>query len=228
MSNRILLVEDEPDLVMIIRDRLLAEGYDVTVISDGAEVQVHLQTNTYDLILLDVMLPNMLGTEICKSLRTSGNQTLILMLTAKGSTNDKIIGLKVGADDYLAKPFDFGELLARMEALLRRKTNLTIEVRRNVELGEIEVDLHASELRKEGKPIDVSAREFQLLRYLIENPNQVHSRETLLNHVWGYDSTPTTRTVDVHIAWLRQKIETNPSHPKHLITVHKMGYKLVF
>jgi two-component system alkaline phosphatase synthesis response regulator PhoP len=226
---RLLLVEDEPGLVLTLTDRLIAEGYDVESATDAP---TGLETATgggFDAILLDVMLPGGNGLDVCRTLRQRGVQTPILMLTAKGQVIDKVVGLKLGADDYLVKPFEMAELLARVEALLRRSVAtppaaLTGDVYR---FGDISVDFRKAEVVKAGQPLEVSAREFKLLRYFVEHRGAALTRDELLNEVWGYNAMPSTRTVDVHVAWLRQKLEDNPRHPQYILTVHGLGYKFV-
>lgn len=223
---RILLVEDEKGLILTLTDRLNSEGFDVDSAADGMLGFEKAQARPYDLIILDVMLPKKNGYDVCRDLRQKGIETPVLMLTAKGETIDKVLGLKLGADDYLTKPFEVIELLARVEALLRRRPVQT-SGRANGAFcfGNITVDFKRAEVTRESRPVDLSAMEFKLLQHLIENRGVVHSRDQLLDAVWGYDATPSTRTVDVHIAWLRQKLESNPKHPHFIQTVHGMGYK---
>ncbi len=223
---KILLVEDEKGLILTLTDRLTSEGFDVTSAGDGRQGFDLAVSEKFDLIILDVMLPNKNGYDICRDLRQKGVTTPILMLTAKGETIDKVLGLKLGADDYLTKPFEVIELLARVEALLRRSphhANGTTAAA--FRFGDVTIDFRRAEVTKESNPVDLSAMEFKLLQYLIENRGEVHSRDQLLDAVWGYDAMPTTRTVDVHVAWLRQKLEENPRHPQYIHTVHGMGYK---
>ena len=225
---KILLVEDEKGLIITLTDRLVSEGFDVTSADDGKKGYDAAATGDFDLIILDVMLPKKNGYDIARDLRKKGIDTPILMLTAKGETIDKVLGLKLGADDYLTKPFEVIELLARVEALLRRSpyqnNGSTAE---GFRFGDVAIDFKRAEVVKAQTPIDMSAMEFKLLQYLIENRDVVHSRDGLLDAVWGYDAMPTTRTVDVHIAWLRQKLEDNPRLPKHIHTVHGFGYKFI-
>ncbi len=228
MAKRILLVEDEPGLQLTLSDRLRSEGYDVETVGDGDAGYALASEGAFDLIVLDVMLPGKNGFDICRDLRQDGLSVPILMLTARGQVSDKVVGLKLGADDYLTKPFENLELLARIEALLRRSaTSATVHSSDAYEFGEVMVDFRKAEVVRSGESVELSAREFQLLRYFIENRGSVLSRDELLNNVWGYDAMPSTRTVDVHVAWLRQKIEANPKHPEHIRTVHGMGYKFV-
>lgn len=219
---KILLVEDEGGLVMTLTDRLQSEGYEVASARDGEEGLARARSQRYDLILLDVMLPKKSGFDVCRELRREGIETPILMLTARGQVVDKVVGLQLGADDYLTKPFDMMELLARIGALLRRVPSKTPAA---WQFGPVRVDLRSAEVLRDGKPVSLSAREFQLLRYLIEHRGATVSRDRLLTDVWGYDAVPSTRTVDVHMAWLRQKLEDNPKHPRFILTVRGLGYK---
>lgn len=227
--NRVLLVEDEEGLIITLSDRLQSEGFNITIARDGEEGFYLATNNKFDLILLDVMLPKKNGFDVCRDLRKEGIETPILMLTAKGETIDKVLGLKLGADDYLTKPFEVMELLARIEALLRRSPNTSGNGNSNdsFQFGNVSIDFKRAEVFKGKLSVELSAMEFKLLHFLIENRGDVHSRDELLDAVWGYDAMPTTRTVDVHIAWLRQKLEENPKHPKYIQTVHGLGYKFV-
>ncbi len=225
-SRRILLVEDEPGLVLTLRDRLTSEGYRVETAADGEQALACARQQRFDLIILDVMLPRRNGFEVCRALREEGNSTPIIMLTARGHIADKVSGLKLGADDYVTKPFEMVELVARIEAHLRRVPSRSAGTGA-YEFGSIHVDFRGAEVRRDGAPLELSAREFRLLCYLIEHRGETVSREKLLNEVWGYEAMPSTRTVDVHVAWLRQKIEPNPRHPQFLLTVHGLGYKFV-
>ena len=225
---KVLLVEDEEGLIITLTDRLLSEGFTVTSAKDGAAGLSLAREKSFDLIILDIMLPKKNGYDVCRDLRQDSVKTPILMLTAKGETIDKVLGLKLGADDYLTKPFEMIELLARVEALLRRSPVHTNG--RSIEgfrFGDVAIDFKRAEVTKQAEMIDLSAMEFKLLQYLIENRGVVHSRDNLLDAVWGYDAMPSTRTVDVHIAWLRQKLEENPRHPQFIQTVHGFGYKFV-
>ncbi|MGH9453252.1 MAG: response regulator transcription factor [Terriglobia bacterium] len=225
MRNKILLIEDEPGLVTVLKDRLESEGYAVETAPDGVQGFEKASTANFDLILLDVMLPRRNGIDVCRDLRQQNLTTPILMLTARGKTIDKVLGLKIGADDYLSKPFDMMELLARVEALLRRSPKKGPEESVAFSFGNVRVDLRGTEVRRGGKAVPLSAREFQLLRYFIEHRGATLSREELLREVWGYTATPATRTVDVHVAWLRQKLEPDPRDPKFILTVPGLGYK---
>jgi two-component system alkaline phosphatase synthesis response regulator PhoP len=225
---KILLVEDEKGLIVTLTDRLTSEGFDVTSAEDGKAGLELASTEGFDLIILDVMLPKKNGYDVARDLRQKGIHTPILMLTAKGETIDKVLGLKLGADDYLTKPFEIAELLARVEALLRRSSAQAQSSPNGAfRFGDIGVDFKRAEVTRNETPVEMSAMEFRLLQFFIENRGTVHSRDDLLDAVWGYDAMPTTRTVDVHIAWLRQKIEENPRHPQYIQTVHGMGYKFV-
>jgi two-component system alkaline phosphatase synthesis response regulator PhoP len=222
--KRILLVEDEPGLVLTLTDRLRAEGYDVTSAMDGRAGLALAEREAWDVILLDVMLPGMSGFDVCRDLRQRGIATPVIMLTARGQVVDKVLGLKLGADDYLTKPFDMMELLARIEVQLRRTTPSTSDAG-HLRFGDVVVDTRKAEVTRAGAVVDVSAREFLLLKYFIEHRGETLSRDQLLNDVWGYHSMPSTRTVDVHVAWLRQKIEASPRHPQFILTIHGLGYR---
>ena len=225
--RRILLVEDEPGLVLTLTDRLESEGYEIETAADGDSGLERASSRHFDLIVLDVMLPRRNGFEVCRALRERGNQTPVIMLTARGHVADKVAGLKLGADDYVTKPFEMVELLARIEAHLRRLPSETPLAGTQYVFGPVHVDLRSAEVRRDGRVLDLSAREFRLLAYFIEHRGATVSRDELLNQVWGYNATPSTRTVDVHVAWLRQKIEPNPRHPQYLLTIHGLGYKFV-
>ena len=208
---------------MTLTDRLSAEGYEVDSATDAATALASATTGAYDAVLMDVMLPGGNGFDICRTVRQRGIQTPILMLTARGQVVDKVVGLKLGADDYLVKPFEMAELLARVEALLRRTPPAqTTDAYR---FGSIAVDFRKAEVTREGAQLELSAREFKLLKYFIEHRGAALSRDELLNEVWGYNAMPSTRTVDVHVAWLRQKLEENVRHPQYILTVHGLGYK---
>jgi len=222
--KRILLVEDEPGLVLTLRDRLVREGYAVDTAIDGESGLERAAGEAFDLVLLDVMLPRLGGFDVLKELRKRSVETPVIMLTARGQVVDKVVGLKIGADDYVTKPFEMVELLARIEAKLRRAP-ATPHPTEGYQFNGIRIDFRRAEVTKEGETLDLSAREFQLLKYFIEHRGATLTREELLNEVWGYNAMPSTRTVDVHVAWLRQKIEPNPRHPQFILTVHGMGYK---
>jgi two-component system alkaline phosphatase synthesis response regulator PhoP len=222
--KRILLVEDEPGLVLTLRDRLTKEGYAVETSADGESGLERAAGEAFDLVLLDVMLPSLNGFDALRELRKRRVETPVIMLTAKGQVVDKVVGLKLGADDYVTKPFEMVELLARIEAALRRAP-AAAHPSEGYQFGEVRVDFRRAEVTKAGEPLDLSAREFQLLRYFIEHRGATLTRDELLNEVWGYNAMPSTRTVDVHVAWLRQKVEPNQRHPQYILTVHGMGYK---
>jgi two-component system alkaline phosphatase synthesis response regulator PhoP len=225
--RRILLVEDEPGLLLTLTDRLASEGYLVERESNGEAGLARGSSEAFDLIVLDVMLPRMNGFDVCRELRQRGVETPVIMLTARGQVLDRVVGLKLGADDYVTKPFEMAELLARIEARLRRAPVVDAPDHVRYAFGPIQVDFRRAEVVKAGEPLDLSAREFQLLKYFIEHRGATLSRDELLNEVWGYNSMPSTRTVDVHVAWLRQKIEVNARHPQFILTVHGLGYKFV-
>ncbi len=213
-------------MILTLTDRLESEGFTVKTAADGESGFRLAASGDFDLIILDVMLPKKNGLDVCRDLRRQNVQTPILMLTARGETIDKVLGLKLGADDYLTKPFEVLELLARIEALLRRSPlknqNNQAET---YNFGSVSIDFRRAEVLRDGEPVELSALEFKLLQHLVEHQGEVLSRDGLLDEVWGYDATPTTRTVDVHIAWLRQKLESNPRRPQYIITVHGLGYK---
>lgn len=225
MNKRILLVEDEAGLVLTLTDRLIAEGYQVTHASDGAIGLKLGSTETFDLMILDVMLPRKNGFDLCRDLRQQSITTPIIMLTARTQVVDKVVGLKLGADDYLTKPFEMMELLARIEALLRRVPTTEGQLVHIYQFGDVRIDFRQGQVEKQGQAVELSVREFKLLHYLIEHRGTIISRNELLDEVWGYNAMPSTRTVDVHIAWLRQKLEANPRYPQYILTVHGLGYK---
>ena len=222
--KRILLVEDEPGLVLTLHDRLTREGYAVDTAVDGESGLERAAGEAFDLVLLDVMLPRRGGFDVLKELRRRSVETPVIMLTARGQIVDKVVGLKLGADDYVTKPFEMVELLARIEAKLRRAP-VAPHPTEGFQFDGIRIDFRRAEVTKEGAPLDLSAREFQLLKYFVEHRGATLTREELLNEVWGYNAMPSTRTVDVQVAWRRQKIEPNPRHPQFILTVHGMGYK---
>jgi len=226
-ARRILLVEDEPSLVLTLSDRLMNEGYRVETAGDGEEALTRAEGGGFDLIVLDVLLPRKNGFDVCRDLRQRGQDTPVLMLTARAQVVDRVVGLKLGADDYLTKPFEMMELLARVEALLRRGRSPLATSAETYSFGAVQADFRRAEVRRDGQPLSLSALELRLLRHFIENRGLVLTREALLDRVWGYDATAVTRTVDVHVASLRQKIEPNPSRPQHIVTVHRLGYKFV-
>ena len=222
---RILLIEDEAGLVRTLKDLLERRGYTVEAKTTGEEGLATAMDREFDLILLDVMLPGIDGFEVCRRIRRAKIRIPILMLTARGQISDKVLGFEGGADDYVTKPFDPDELLARIGALIRRASFSKTDDLRSFEFDGKRVDFVKSQLIRDGKPIDLSERESRLLRYFIEHKGEIITRETLLQEVWGYQAVPLTRTVDVHIVWLRQKIEEDPRNPRHILTVHGQGYR---
>lgn len=225
MIANILLVEDEQELRTTLGVRLRGEGYVVDTAADGAEGFEKATTIPFDLIILDVMLPHRNGFDVCRDIRQAGLATPIMLLTVRSEIVDKVIGLKLGADDYVTKPFATAELVARIEVLLRR---VPIRTGHSVhQFGSICVDIRRTEVTRDGKPVPLTAREFQLLRYLVERAGSTIPRSELLRSVWGYDAATLTRTVDFHVASLRQKLETNSRHPELIITVTGVGYKFV-
>jgi two-component system, OmpR family, alkaline phosphatase synthesis response regulator PhoP len=223
MNESILLVEDEPALLTTLSDRLRSEGYVVDTAADGQEGFDKASNLPFDLIILDVMLPRRSGLDVCRDIRTAGMATPILILTVRNETVDKVVGLKLGADDYVTKPFEASELMARVEALLRR---VPIHAGQGLyEFRSIRVDVRRGQVTRDGKPVYLTAREFQLLRYLIERVGVSVSRDELLRSVWGYSTDSFTRTVDTHIVSLRQKLEENPKRPEFIFTVSGLGYR---
>jgi two-component system alkaline phosphatase synthesis response regulator PhoP len=223
MNENILLVEDEQALRMTLSDRLQSEGYVVDFSPDGEQGFEKATTLPFDLIILDIMLPRRSGLDVCRDIRLAGLATPILLLTARGQIVDKVAGLKLGADDYVTKPFDTLELMARIEALLRRAPTRTGQG--ILQFGSIRVDIRGTQVTREGKPVYLSAREFQLLRYFTEHNGITLSRDEILREVWGYEVGTFTRTVDVHVAGLRQKLEKAPKKPEMILTVPGIGYK---
>jgi two-component system, OmpR family, alkaline phosphatase synthesis response regulator PhoP len=223
MDERILVVEDDEVIRMAVGDRLKSEGYAVDFAFEGEEGLRKATQATYDLVILDVMMPKKNGFDVCRDIRMAGVVVPVLMLTARGQVIDKVLGLKIGADDYVTKPFDATELLARIEALLRRsKVPAAPGVQ---QFGSIHVDLRGTTVSRDGQTVPLSAREFQLLRYFVEHPNTTLSRDVLLKEVWFYSADAFTRTVDVHVASLRQKLEKDPKNPALIVTVAGLGYK---
>jgi DNA-binding response OmpR family regulator len=224
--SRILVVEDDPAILRGLRDNLACEAYDVVTASDGEAGEKLVAEKSPDLIILDLMLPKLSGYELCRRIRGRGVQTPILMLTARSEEADRVVGLDLGADDYVTKPFSIRELLARVRALLRR-SHPEQALPEQASFGSVRVDFRSYEARKNGRTVELTRKEFGVLRLLAARAGQVLSREELLNEVWGYENYPTTRTVDNHIASLRAKLEEDASQPRHLLTVHGVGYKLV-
>ena len=227
--SKILIVEDEPNMRLGLKDNLEFEGYQVDFAEDGETGLKNILEGDYNLILLDVMLPKMSGFDVCKTVRKKGNNVPIILLTAKGEEIDKVLGLELGADDYVTKPFGLRELLARIKAILRRNENSPQSQQKNsfINIGRIEVNFATYNALENGLSVQMSHKEFEILSYLWNNKNSTVSRDDLLNNVWGYDESPTTRTVDNFILKLRQKIEKDPDHPKIILTVHGIGYKLI-
>ncbi len=225
MSSRILLVEDEPGLVLTLSDLLRAEGYEIESASDGPDGLARAVNEPFDLLILDVMLPGMSGLEVCRELRRQGKDVAVLMLTAKSQLTDRVVGLKLGADDYLTKPFEPPELMARIEALLRRTRKDSRSRLERYQFDGVSVDFVRNEVNKNGTPVSLAAKEIELLRYLIERRDKVVTREELLEAVWEYQPGVSSRTIDVHVAWLRQKLEQNPQNPRFIHTVRGVGYR---
>lgn len=224
--KKILIVEDEAAMLQGLKDNLEFEGYEVDTADEGKSGQEKILNNTYDLVLLDVMLPNISGFDICKSVRSAKINTPIILLTAKGEEIDKVLGLELGADDYITKPFSLRELLARIKAVLRRTPEKKTEPKEIIQIGRLTINLKIYEASEEGKTVKMSHKEFEIIRYLIEHANETVNRDDLMSKVWGIDYEITTRTVDNFILKLRQKIEVNTNAPKFIHTVHGIGYKL--
>jgi two-component system alkaline phosphatase synthesis response regulator PhoP len=225
-TARILVVEDEPNMVTGLRDNFEFEGYHVLTAMDGVEGLARALNESPDLVILDVMMPKMSGLEVCKQLRAKRPSIPIIMLTARGQEVDKVVGLELGADDYVTKPFSIRELLARVRAVLRRTKTLPKDMD-SYSFGDIAVDLRHCRVDRSGSQLDVSSKEFELLKYFIIHSGETLSRDRLLEDVWGYDNYPTTRTVDTHLVRLRQKLEPDPEQPRYFLTVHGVGYKFV-
>jgi len=227
---KILIVEDEPDMRLGLKDNLEFDGYEVDSAENGKDGYEKIIKNNYDLVLMDVMMPEMSGFEVCKQIRKEGINVPVILLTAKGEEIDKVRGLEIGADDYITKPFSLRELLARVKAVLRRAPeHITQGEKKNskIQIGLLTVDFSTFIAASKNKPVQMSHKEFELLHYLWDNRNTVVTRDDLLNKIWGYEESPTTRTVDNFIVRLRQKIEKDPERPHYIITVHGIGYKLI-
>jgi DNA-binding response OmpR family regulator len=224
--TRILIVEDEPAMVSGLRDNFEFEGYEVITAADGVEGLGRALEDSPDLVVLDVMMPRMSGLDVCKQLKVKKPALPIIMLTARGQEVDKVVGLELGADDYVTKPFSIRELLARVKAVLRRAQGANKDQER-YSFGDVEVNVRSCRVIRGGKPVEFSAKEFELLKYLLSHPGETVTRDRLLEDVWGYERYPTTRTVDAHIVRLRQKLEPKPEEPRFILTVHGMGYKFV-
>jgi DNA-binding response OmpR family regulator len=223
---KILIVEDEPDMVLGLKDNFEFEGYEVVTASDGASGLERARTEKPDLVVLDIMLPRLSGLEVCKTLRAEGFRAPIIMLTARGQEIDKVVGLELGADDYVTKPFSIRELLARVRAILRRTEGGKKRLSR-YRFADLELDFETYRATRGSERLEMSPREFELLRYLIERKGETVTRDQLLEDVWGYESYPSTRTVDTHIAKLRAKIGDSGSEPRYIMTIHGVGYKFV-
>src|SRR5260370_28237698 len=223
---RILVVEDEPNMVAGLRDNFEFEGYEVITAGDGIEGLRRALEESPDLVVLDVMMPRMSGLEVCKQLRAQRGSIPIIMLTARGQEIDKVVGLELGAEDYVTKPFSIRELMARVKAVLRRVSPQApaAEVYR---FSDVEVNVRSNEVLRAGTAVDLSAKEFALLAYFVAHPAETLTRDRLLDAVWGYENYPNTRTVDTHIVHLRQKLEPNPEEPRFILTIHGSGYKFV-
>lgn len=229
MKRKVLIVEDDKAMGVALRDGFSYEGYDVAFAADGADGLRLAAAKDLDIMILDVMLPRISGLDVCKQLRSEGKTIPIIMLTARGQEIDRVVGLKIGADDYVTKPFSFMELLARVEAVLRRTSNhgasKQISKIESYEFGDVRLDFKRHHATKANRPLELSGREYHLLHYFIEHRDEVITREQLLEAVWGMDGAPLTRTVDMHIAKLRQKIEDDPADPRYITTLHRMGYR---
>ena len=223
---KILIVEDEPGMVAGLRDNFEFEGYQVLSAMDGVSGLERALADTPDLVILDVMMPRMSGLDVCKQLKSKRPAVPIIMLTARGQEVDKIVGLELGADDYVTKPFSIRELLARVKAVLRRVESVP-KGKDRYTFGDVEVNLQRCQVSRRGRSLDFSSKEFDLLKYFLSHPGESLTRDRLLEEVWGYDKFPTTRTVDAHIVRLRQKLEPKPDDPRFFLTVHGTGYKFV-
>ncbi|HZR57080.1 MAG TPA: response regulator transcription factor [Terriglobales bacterium] len=224
--TKILIVEDEPNMVTGLRDNFEFEGYQVITATDGVAGLDRALNDSPDLVILDVMMPRMSGLDVCKQLKAKRPSMPIIMLTARGQEVDKVVGLELGADDYVTKPFSIRELLARVKAVMRRSQILPKEKER-YSFGDVEVNLRTCQVSRKGKSLEVSSKEFELLKYFLCHSGEAISRDRLLEEVWGYDHFPTTRTVDAHIVRLRQKLEPKPDEPHFFLTIHGTGYKFV-
>jgi DNA-binding response OmpR family regulator len=226
--TKILIVDDEPAMREGLSDNLIFEGYQVGMAANGVLALNRLQEEQYDLVVLDVMMPEMSGFDVCKKLRQDGNDIPVILLTAKGEEIDRVLGLELGADDYLTKPFSLRELIARIKAILRRSEGSSSSTKnQNEVIGLMKVDFHQFEASVAGDKVKLSHREFEVLHFLWKRKQQVVSRDDLLKNIWGYDEFPTTRTIDNFILRLRQRIEVDPNQPKIILTVHGLGYKMI-
>ncbi|HEY6906036.1 MAG TPA: response regulator transcription factor [Ignavibacteriaceae bacterium] len=224
--SKILIVEDEPAMRLGLNDNLEFEGYEVEQAADGEEGLQKILDGNYDLIIMDLMMPKMSGFDVCKTIRKKGVTTPVILLTAKDQEIDKVLGLELGADDYVTKPFSLRELLARIKAVLRRGENLRVDEIK-VQIGRIEINFQNYTAAENDNAVQMSHKEFEILNYLWKHRNKTVSRDDLLEKIWGYEESPTTRTVDNFILKLRQKVEKDPNHPQVIITVYGIGYKLI-
>jgi DNA-binding response OmpR family regulator len=227
MSHKILIVEDEPNMSRGLRDNLEFEGYQVEIAETGIAGLKLMTTKPYDLILLDVMMPEMSGFEVCKRARESRVDVPIILLTAKSEEIDKVLGLELGADDYITKPFSVRELMARIKAALRRGGASTEKEKDLHKIGKLKVNFHSFTAEDMTGPVRMSHKEYEILKYLVHRKNEIITRQDLLENVWGYGEAPTTRTVDNFMVKLRHKIEDDPNNPRIILTVHGTGYKLL-
>jgi two-component system alkaline phosphatase synthesis response regulator PhoP len=223
---KILIVEDEPNMVSGLRDNFEFEGYQVITAPDGVAGLERALSESPDIVILDVMMPRMSGLDVCKQLKAKKPSLPIIMLTARGQEVDKVVGLELGADDYVTKPFSIRELLARVKAVLRR-AGIIAKPSEKIAFGDVEVNFKSCQVSKKGKAVDFSSKEFDLLKFFLHHPGETLSRDRLLEEVWGYDHFPTTRTVDAFVVRLRQKVEPRPEEPRFILTVHGTGYKFV-
>jgi DNA-binding response OmpR family regulator len=223
----ILVVEDDPDMLRGVKDNLKFENYDVETAADGQSALKKIMERAYDLIILDIMLPKLSGLDVCKSAREHGITTPIIMLTARSEEIDKVLGLEFGADDYMTKPFSVRELMARIKAVLRRSEGPNEGAPDRMTMGPLVIDFASYSASREGQPLTLTPKEYEIMKYLWHHRNKTVSRDELLDRVWGYEESITTRTVDNFILKLRQKIEDDPAAPKHIITIHGLGYKLI-
>lgn len=229
-GKRVLIVEDDAAMAVALSDGFKSEGYSVLTAQDGQSGLHLVEQESPHLIILDLMLPQLSGLDVCQRLRAGNNPVPIIMLTARGQEVDKVLGLKLGADDYVTKPFSLLELLARAQSVLRRSSDSPTEkgpLRGTVRFGDVRIDFRRHEASKKGRPLDLSPREFLILNHFMNQRGRIVSRDELLDAVWGYDSIPFTRTVDTHVAKLRKKIENDPANPRYLITIHRLGYKFI-
>lgn len=226
MSPRVLIVEDDPAILRGLADNLAFESHEVLTATDGEDACTVIRDKKPDLIILDLMLPRLSGYEVCRKMRSEGIMTPIVMLTARGQEADRVLGLDLGADDYVSKPFSIRELMARVRAILRRSQSPR-RMRDELQFDDVIVDFRRYDARRNGAPLEMTRKEFGVLRLLVSRAGEVLTRDDLLNEVWGYEATPTTRTVDNHVASLRAKLESTPSQPAHLLTIHGVGYKWI-